>query len=482
MAEEKTQPKPRFPEGTTPDPNKLTANRYGTYEMCQIWGGDETFEFSLKVQGQAASTLSEMHPDIVPPEHAQEINEKASLKYIDPDSIRKEEERTGHDGIAINNNIDAQVSKGAKLHINKFKTTADTTQPAKALQTKSSLETIADSVENLRDITIEKSRDWIDKPFMDTSHLYDALPTVAGRPLAHYIELLQTSLDLLNIFYEKSIMGKWGDATGNHHSASVMGVDGIALQEKYCKDLGINHTIAPAQIPGLEFEFDIAFIMSRTSETMNNLANYIAWGKSDDVNVFFNASPKKKKGSSAMPHKDIKGGNPTVEEQTMSLRNYLAGNLVTAVMNCQMPYARNLAASSNTRINFEDGFKFMDNCIRRLANTVYWLGLNEERSKERVTRSFGVVTSNWVMAYLTDHRKTENPMSRKDAHDLLGELATKAYNDKTPFFNFLVNNLEVSSRIDSRTLLKISDPLNYYGESKRIVQMVADQYHKKKTL
>jgi adenylosuccinate lyase len=222
--------------------------------------------------------------------------------------------------------------------------------------------------------------------------------------------------------------------------------------------------------------------LSRIQETINNLANYVAWGRSDDVNIFFFNSPKKKKGSSGMPHKDVKGGNPTGEEQNMSCRNYTVGNLVTAMLNCQMPYARNLAASSDARINFEDGFKFMDHCVRRMSSIVYWLGLNKERSEERVTRSFGVVTSNRVLAYLTDHRKTENPMSRKDAHDLLGELATEAYNHKIPFFDTLVNNREVLSRIDSETLSKIANPLNYYGESKRIVQMVADQYHKKKTL
>jgi len=44
-----------------------------------------------------------------------------------------------------------------------------------------------------------------------------------------------------------------------------------------------------------------------------------------------------------MPHKDAKNGNPTTEEQVMSLRNYMTGNLVTSVMNCEIPYARNLA-------------------------------------------------------------------------------------------------------------------------------------------
>jgi adenylosuccinate lyase len=479
---QKTQPKLRFPKGETPNPTELAAGRYGTKEMCDIWGAEKTFGYSLKVQGLSARVLSELHPDVVPREQAEEIYEAANLNTVDADRIRELEEKTGHDVIAINTALEEQVSGAAGIHINKAKTSADTTQPAKALQLKDSLEVIVDSVENLRDIVLEKSLEWIDKPHMDTSHLYDALPTVAGRTFTHYAELLQSGLKVLKFVYENSVMGKWGDATGNHHSATALGIDGIRLQQEFCERLGVGYMDAPAQIPGLEFEADITFAMARIGETINNLAEYIANGRSDDVNIFVNASPRRKKGSSAMPHKDTKNGNPTAEEQAMSHRNYMNGNLTTAMMNCRMPYARILAASSNQRINFEDGFKFFDHTIRRTANVVYWLGLNEERSKERVERSYGCVTSQQVMTYLTDQRKTDNPMTRSEAHDLMGKLATTAYENKTPFVEVLLENKEVTSRLSEEVIKEITAPLKYIGESKTIVQTVFDKHHGKKTL
>ena len=75
---------------------------------------------------------------------------------------------------------------------------------------------------------------------MDTTHLYDALPTVAGRPFAHYAEMLQSGLQVLGFFHQNSIKGKWGDATGNHHQATDYGVDGMNLQEEFCRELGID--------------------------------------------------------------------------------------------------------------------------------------------------------------------------------------------------------------------------------------------------
>jgi len=482
LPEEKTKPRVRFPEDVRVDPRSLAAGRYGTQEMVDIWGFEKTFEFSLRVQAEAALTLADMHPDIVSKDEAEEIAEKADLQHIDPNRIRQLEEETGHDIVAINTALEEVVGSEAGVHINKARTSADTTESAKAMQLKESLEVIAQSVENLRDIILEKSVEWIDIPHMDTTHLYDALPTVAGRPLAHYGEMLQTDLDFLEFVYQNSIIGKWADATGNHHSAVALGIDGMRLQREYCRRLGIGFMDAPAQVPGLEFQADIFYILTRIGETMNNIAKYVVWGKSEDVGIFVDMNPRRRKGSSAMPHKDAKGGNPTAEEQVMSLRNYLLGDMVTALINCEFPYARNLAASANSRINFEDGFKFLDHCIRRLAGVIFWLGLDEKRSLERVQRTFGVVTSEQVLTYLTDPRKVSDPMPRSKAHDLIGELATYAWKNKIPFVKVLRENEEVTRRIDEETLMKITDPLEYLGESRHIIRTVYDRYHSKKTL
>ena len=474
------KPRPRgFSKDNPADPAKLAAGRYGTKEMCEIWGPEKTFEYSLRAQAVAAETLAEL--GVIPKECAKEISEKANLKYIKPERIRELEEQKGHDVIAINTALEEVLSRESASHVNKAKTSADTTQPARALQLKDSLDVIMESVENLRNILIEKAVKWIDVPHMDTTHLYDALPTVAGRPFAHYAEMLQSNLDVLRFVYKNSLIGKWGDATGNHHSADSYGIDGRMLQEKYCEKLGLKWMDASAQLPGLEFEADVVFAMARTAETINNIAKYIAWGRSDDVNIFINASPQKKKGSSAMPHKDAKNGNPTAEEQFMSIRNYMMGNLMTAMANCEMPYARNLAASANSRINFEDGFKFLDHGIRSMANIAYWLELDKERCIERVKRSYGVVTSQLVMNCLTDHRKMKNPMTRSEAHDLVGRLATEAWQSKTLFFNVLRMNKEITDRIGVEILKGLTNPLNYIGQSKDVIRNVYSiLYHEAK--
>jgi len=464
------------------DSQFLAHGRYGTDDMIKIWGAEKTFQYILDSQATAVKVMSDLYPDIVPTEDAEEICNKAVIgKIIDPNRIRELEEKTGHDVIAINTALGEVVSKGRE-HINKARTSADSTETAKALQLKQSLEIIIDSLENLRDITIEKATsDEFIQPFMDTTHLYDALPTLAGRPLIFYTEMLQSDLNLLAFFYKNSIYGKWADATGNHHQAKDLEIDGIELQEKYCKSFGIKNMIANAQIPGREFIADIAYGMARTAETIGNLAFYIALGKSDDWGVFIDTNPKKRKGSSAMPHKDAKGGNPTTEEQTESFTNYMRGVMSCALSSCKFKYGRDLSGSASDRINLEDMFKFGDHVIRRLASTVYYLGLNKERSVERVKRS-DFVTAQRIMTSLTDIRFLENPMSRKEAHDLTGELATSSYNQNLPFRDVCLQCKEITNRIYEEKIIELTDPLTYIGQSEEIISLVKKNYYKQRTL
>ena len=478
----KTQPRPRFPKDYKVDIRTLSGGRYGTKEMGEVFSDENTFEHSLMSMGQSSMTLSELHPEIIPRDIALEIKEKSTLKYVNADRIRYWEKETGHDVIGLIKATEEVLSPRARNYVNLFRASADTTQTAKAMQYKKALKIVVDTVENLRDITLEKAVEWIKTPYMVLSHRIDALPTVAGRPFAFYAETLQSDLEWIKQVYNNSIIAKWGDATGDHHSAKASGVDGIKLQEKYCEELGVGYMIAPAQVPALEFEADIVFSLARTGVTIDNISRFIQEGKGSDPDVFNDVTPKKRKGSSSMPHKDAKGGNPTSEEQNMSLANYTMGMMTTALANCQMSYARDLSASANMRLLMEDGFKFFDHAVRRLSKTVFYTDIDKIRSEERVKRSYGVITSENVMTHLTNPEKVENPMPRSQAHDLVGEYATEAWNNKTPFVEVLLKKDEITSRIDEGTLREITDPLKFLGESERIVRTVYKKYHRKKTL
>ena len=461
----------------------LLEGRYGTREQCDIWGTDaNTHNAIVDVQVRGYDVLNSLHPGNVPDEYVDALKQAAML--IDSNKIRAAEARGGHDVVAINKEwgqvADSIVPNSSSI-VNLMRTSADSTETAKAYRCKLSMEVLAASLENLRDIILEKSTEWIDDPFMDQTHLYDALPTVAGRPFSFFAEMLQSDLNVISFFYTNSLVGKWADATGNHHSAVSRGIDGMALQEAYARHLGLRCMTAPAQTPGREFNADIMYSLARTAGTLANLGRYIRRGRGDDSNVFIYDSPKKKKGSSAMPHKDIKNGNPTSEEQAESGLHEMAGKMVTAIETIVFDYGRDLGGSASDRLDVGPGFKLVDHITRKLADLTYYLTLNQGRSMDRINRTYGTVTSEQIMTYLVDPTRSSSPMTRDDAHNLAADLAKKAYTERRPFFDVLKENQAISERIDGTTLQRVTDPLSYIGQSREIIKANYDVLHGKKT-
>lgn len=117
-----------------------------------------------------------------------------------------------------------------------------------------------------------------------------------------------------------------------------------------------------------------------------------------------------------------------------------------------------------------------------MAGIIHKLILDENRSRERVERTYGAVTAQQVMTYLTDIRHTDNPMTRKDAHELTARLATESYDTQTQFFDVLLREHEVTSRLGRETLREITNPLTYLGQSREQVRTVFDNYHGRRTL
>lgn len=479
----RTKPKPL---GVSPetDADDLWAKRYGTDDTVRIFGAEIMFGNVLYVQGQSVQVLSDFYPDYVPPADAKVLVEKANTKDVSPAKIRELEAKKNHDIDAINRAWEEQVIKvnpHAGAHVNKLRASADSTVSANALQIKKGLEIIAASVENLRDVTLERSLEWIDVPHMDTSHLLDALPTVAGRPFSHYAEMLQSDLQVIKFVHDNSIIGKWSDATGNCHSAVDANVDGRKLEEEYCNRLGIGHMIAPAQTPGREYIADVCFALGRTLGTVGGLAEYIRQGRGSDRAIF--RFPRGNKGSSSMPHKDMHGGNPIGEEQSESFDMYLNGIITSGMASIQFDYARDLKGSALDRISLEGGFKCADHAIRTVSKVMYNLILVPERCKERVLRSYGTPTAPRFVVYLTDPRRMNPPMSRSEATDLIAELATKAFTEQKEFYKVLLEDEKkrITSRMPETEIRRIADPIPYIGDSKDVVRKVYDAHHGKKT-
>ncbi|HLD42763.1 MAG TPA: lyase family protein [Candidatus Nanoarchaeia archaeon] len=464
------------------DSQELAAGRYGTEEMCGVFNSTSTVQGILDQVALSTKVVSKNYPEITPEENAQRIAEKATIGFVSPEAAHQEEATTHHDVIAVTNILSKQLLPEDKPHVGRFKTSADSTETAKGSSLKTSLDVYIPRLEDLRDILIEKAVEGRDIITMAQSHELDAVAESFGKVFVHFAERIQFRVDTLAYHYKNSLFGKWSDATGSYHNTVATGVDGRKLESDLMERLGLRSMIAASQTPPREALCDIGSAVAISMATLASIAREIKKQKSDDVDTLWEVVDEGTKGSSAMPHKDIKGGNPSMEERIRSLSHMASGYTATLYATADMAYARDLEGSASDRIVLGDLFKIADYAAKLTANILLRLTPHEERIRERIERTQGVTTASRVVAYLTDPRLTENPLSRREAHDLIGKLAKKAYTDKVPFYNILLASEDALSRLGQETIKEISNPLAYIGESKQQVLDVAKAYYGKRTL
>ncbi|KAA0009598.1 MAG: adenylosuccinate lyase, partial [Thermoplasmata archaeon] len=106
--------------------------RYGRDEMKSIFGERQRLDYLLKVE----AALAKAHARVgnIPEEAAEEIERKASTRFVSPERVKEIERQTRHDIISVVRAL-AEVCEGdAKKYIHLGATSYDIVDTANALQ------------------------------------------------------------------------------------------------------------------------------------------------------------------------------------------------------------------------------------------------------------------------------------------------------------------------------------------------------------
>ena len=99
--------------------------------------------------------------------------------------------------------------------------------------------------------------------------------------------------------------------------------------------------------------------------------------------------------------------------------------------------------------------------LHHARNLTAGLHLDEQRMRENLAATGGLISSEAVMMALAPH------LGRHLAHELIAEISRRAIDEKTSFLDLLAANAEVSAHLDRVALEKILDPSNYLASRAR---------------
>ena len=172
-----------------------------------------------------------------------------------------------------------------------------------------------------------------------------------------------------------------------------------------------------------------------------------------EVEEFFG---KKQKGSSAMPHKK----NPILSENLTGLARLIRSCVVPALENVALWHERDISHSAVERNIGPDSTIALDFALSRLNNVVKNLNVYPKNMLKNLNITDGIFFSQRVLLELTTVG-----FSREESYRLVQKNAMKSWNEKSPFYENIVNDKKITNKIPVNKLKKL---FNFSYHTKRI--------------
>lgn len=449
--------------------------RYGTKEMVNIFSASAYLNRLLDVEAKVSEVISRHYPTLVPPEAASEIRKKASLDYVKQERVTEIEKQTHHDVMSVVQALAEQCEGEAGGYVHYTLTSADVTESAKAIQMKQGLEILICRIEQLRDVCLERAKEWRELPCIIRTHGLHAVPGVFGLPFVYFAYLIEKDTDRLFYDYKNCIEGKISGPIGAFNASKDAGIDAFLIQTEVCEELGIRAATVSSQIPPRENIACIVGDLAVVCGTLASLADHIRVLRRTEICELSERGEDAQVGSSTMPHKDVYGGNPIIEERLGAIARVMRGFALTAYESVEVEYARDLRASLSDRTILPSSFILADYAVKLLLNVMQRIEAIPEKIESNLNKTKGIVTAERVMS-----RLTVKGLSRQEAHRKISSLAIEAFREDKEFSEVLAADPTTSRLFSSQEIKLLSDPRTYIGSAAQIIDHVAGMIGKKR--
>jgi len=430
---------------TTPEARRLFCDRY----RYQRW---------LKVE--AALAVSQAELGIIPEWAAQIIDEKAQLRYLDLDAIRKGVKETSHSLIPLIEALRKVCPDGAGQYIHFGATTQDIQDTAQSLEMKD----IFDIVERDLLIIIKRVVDLAEK-FSDTviigrTHAQHALPMTLGLKMAVWLDELWRNYERLKATRDRVLVTQLFGGVG---TMDAFADQGIELIELFSKKLGLTAPLT-AWHASRDRAAEFLSLLAVISGTIAKIGNEIRCLSRNETGEMEEPFQMGKIGSSTMPHKR----NPEMCEQVVVLARLIKANAGLGFEGIINEHERDYRTVRLEWVTITDSSLFICGQLSIMKAILEGLIVYKERIRENVDKAATLISTEALMFFLG---KT---IGKQTAHHIVYEVSMEAIETKQPLIDLLMGHETIKGNFNREDLVKTIDPGNHIGLSKKLTKRTVD--------
>lgn len=395
-------------------------DRYAIKEIEDIFSLKNRYETFLKVELSVLKAYVEL--GIVPENDYLKIKEKAK---VDVDKINELEKETKHDVIAFTRSLSLELGEEKKwIHYNL--TSTDVVDTSLSYNIKEANEIIIKALKELEETLNNLAKKYEYTPIIGRTHGIHGEVTSFGLKWALFLDELKRDITRLNFERENVEVVKISGTVGNFANLPY------ELEELVAKELKLNRPAISTQVLSRDRLAGYVNVLALIASLFEKIATEIRHLSRTEVNEVNEYFSKNQKGSSAMPHKR----NPIGSENICGLSRIIKSSQMIALENNILWHERDISHSSNERIYLPDDISLIIYLSRRLNNILKNIVVHEDKMKEDIFSTYGVIFSGRVLNYIIE----KNEVSREEIYDYIQALAFKAMENKTQLKDLILND------------------------------------------
>jgi len=423
-------------------------DRYKT-EMNAIFEEEKKLKRWMDVEIALAKVHAKM--GTIPKEAVKQIEEGAGK--VKSERVKEIEAEIHHDLMAMVRALSEQSGDASK-YVHLGATSYDIEDTATALIFLDAIKTLDIRLETLGTVLRELAKKHKKTVCIGRTHGQHAVPTTYGMKFAIYYQELLRNRERLKEAKKRIGVGKMSGATG---TMATFGTKGMEIQSAVMKELGLDSAKVSNQVIQRDRHAEVLCDLALCAALLEKIAKEIRNLQRSEIIEVSEPFGKKQVGSSTMPQKR----NPHKCERVCSLARLVRANVLTAIENIALEHERDLTNSANERAIFGESFICVDYMALEMTKILQGLEFFPENIEANLELTHGLIMSERLMIALT-----EKGMGRQEAHELVRELAQKAFKEKKDL-KALVKEKKL---LPDKELEIIFDPHTYIGMAEKIVE------------
>jgi len=437
----------------------IDTGRYGTDAMKRIFEDENRLQRMLDVEAALAWAHAEVSD--IPRSKAAKIERMASVKYVKLSHVAAIEGDIKHDVAAVVRAL-SEVCGSAGAYVHLGATSSDISDTATALQFKEAIAIIEQRLNEFEKALLEKTKKYKRTIMIGRTHGQHALPTTLGFKFSVWMRENARHLQRLKECGKRLLVGKMSGAIGTQ---AGLGPNAAKIQDLVMSKLTINPADISTQIIQRDRYSEFIGLLALVASSLENFATEIRELQRPEIGELFEPFEKARQvGSSTMPHKH----NPITCERVCGLSKIVRSLVAPALENIVTWHERDLTQSSAERFIIPEACILTDYMLVLMTDTIFRLGICEERMKRNIDLTQGRCMSEAVMMALTN-----KGMDRQEAHEHLRVLAIKSESAEQTFKTVLLTDRKVRKLLNEREIDNALNPMNYLGTAvKQVEQMV----------